>query len=90
MREIMALADRINQYFDAHQPWVLAKDPAQRAELQDVCSRALQGFQLLTVLLAPVLPELADAVAQELFGLDRRAAVERCGRAADTDRPYRI
>ncbi len=50
MREIMALADRINHDFDARQPWILAKDPAKRAELQDVCSQALQGFRLLSVL----------------------------------------
>src|SRR6267154_539554 len=56
MREIMAHADRINHDFDAHQPWVLAKDTAKRAELQDVCSRALQGFRLLSILIAPVLP----------------------------------
>jgi methionyl-tRNA synthetase len=71
MREIMAHADRINHDFDAHQPWVLAKDTAKRAELQDVCSRALQGFKLLSVLIAPVLPGLAERVARELFGLDR-------------------
>jgi methionyl-tRNA synthetase len=72
MREIMALADRINHDFDAHQPWVLAKDAAaNKVELQDVCSRALQGFRLLTVLLAPVLPELAERVARQLFGMER-------------------
>jgi methionyl-tRNA synthetase len=71
MREIMALADRINHDFDAHQPWVLAKEPANRAELQDVCSRALQGFRLLTVLIAPVLPEVASRVARDLFGMER-------------------
>ncbi|HXC10658.1 MAG TPA: methionine--tRNA ligase [Steroidobacteraceae bacterium] len=71
MREIMAHADRINHDFDAQQPWVLAKDTARRAELQDVCSRALQGFRLLSVLIAPVLPDLAERVARELFGLDR-------------------
>jgi methionyl-tRNA synthetase len=71
MREIMALADRINHNFDAHQPWVLAKDPAGRPELQDVCSRALQGFRLLTVLIAPVLPDVAERVARELFGMQR-------------------
>ncbi len=71
MREIMAHADRINQEFDAHQPWVLAKDPARRAELQDICSRTLYGFKLLSVLLAPVLPEVGARVARELFGLDR-------------------
>ena len=41
------------------------------AELQDVCSRALFGFRLLSVLLAPVLPALARRVARELFLLDR-------------------
>ena len=71
MRDIMTLADRINQEFDARQPWVLARDPAKAAELQDVCSRALHGFKLLSVLLAPVLPQVAAQVAQQLFGLDR-------------------
>jgi methionyl-tRNA synthetase len=71
MRDVMAVADHINQEFDARQPWVLAKDPARSAELQEVCSRALHGFKLLTVLLAPVLPQVAERVAKELFGLDR-------------------
>jgi methionyl-tRNA synthetase len=71
MREIMAFADGINREFDTHQPWILAKDPAKRVELQNVCSRALQGFKLLSVLIAPVLPQVAARVARELFGLDR-------------------
>jgi methionyl-tRNA synthetase len=71
MRECMAFADWVNQYFDANQPWVLAKEPAKAAHLQDVCSRALYGFKLLSVLLAPVLPQLAERVARELFGLER-------------------
>ncbi|HEY1492532.1 MAG TPA: methionine--tRNA ligase [Steroidobacteraceae bacterium] len=70
LREIMACADRINHDFDARQPWVLAKDLAKAADLQDVCSRALYGFKVLSVLLAPVLPELTARAAQELFGLD--------------------
>jgi len=70
LREIMAIADRINGEFDAAQPWLLAKDPAQGDALQDVCSRALHGFQVLSVLLAPVLPAPARRVARELFGLD--------------------
>ena len=70
LREIMAFADRINHDFDARQPWVLAKDPAKAGELQDVCSRALYGFKVLSVLLAPVLPELTTRAAKELFGLD--------------------
>jgi methionyl-tRNA synthetase len=71
IRDVMATADRINQLFDAKQPWNLVKDPAKKAELQDICSRALHGFKLLTVLLAPVVPGAASRVARELFGLDR-------------------
>ena len=69
LRDVMATADRINGEFDAKQPWTLAKDPAKRAELQDICSKALHGFKLLSVLLAPVLPEVARRVARELFVL---------------------
>jgi methionyl-tRNA synthetase len=73
IRDAMAYADRINQAFDAAQPWVMAKGIAnagdeQKAALQDVCSRALAGFKALSVMLAPVLPALADRVARELFG----------------------
>jgi methionyl-tRNA synthetase len=71
MREIMTFADRINQDFDAKQPWVLARDPARREELQDVCSRTLFGFKALSVLLAPVLPEASGRAARELFSIER-------------------
>src|SRR5712692_959553 len=71
IRDTMAIADRINQGFDAKQPWVLVKDSAKREKLHDICSRALQGFKLLSVVLAPVLPKLAEDAAKGLFGLDR-------------------
>jgi methionyl-tRNA synthetase len=71
IRESMAFADSINQYFDANQPWILARDPAKAARLQEVCSRALYGFKVLSVLLAPVMPDVAGRVAQQLFALGR-------------------
>ncbi|HSC24235.1 MAG TPA: methionine--tRNA ligase subunit beta, partial [Casimicrobiaceae bacterium] len=71
LRDAMRIADRINGSFDAAQPWLLAKDPARRDALQTICSQAMQGFQALTVMLAPVLPRLASRVARELFGLQR-------------------
>ncbi len=71
VRVAMDAADGINQEFDKAKPWVLVKDPARRDELQDLCSRVLHGFQLLTVMLAPVLPTTASRVAREFFGLDR-------------------
>jgi len=71
LRDAMRVADRINESFDAAQPWVLAKDPGQRDRLQTACSQALQGFQLLSVILAPVLPNVSARVARDLFGLAR-------------------
>jgi len=46
-REIMALADRANQWIDERAPWVVAKDPAREAELQAICSQGLNLFRLL-------------------------------------------
>ena len=62
IRRIMELADRLNTWFDHHEPWKLAKatDPDALARLQAVCSRAVEGFRLLTLYLAPVLPALAE------------------------------
>ena len=71
IRDAMARADRINKEFDAKQPWLLARDPAKHAELQDICSRALHGFKLLSVVLGPVLPHTASRVARQFFGLER-------------------
>lgn len=64
MREIMALADRANQYIDECKPWVLVKQPGQEAEVQAVCSLGLNLFRVLMGYLKPVLPQVAaDAEA---------------------------
>src|SRR5471032_1141977 len=89
IRDVMATADRFNQRFDADEPWVLAKDQAKHSELQDVCSRVLHGFKLLSVLLAPVLPRLAERVAKELFGLDRTFMWSDAEYLPHNIRPYR-
>ncbi|MDX1947090.1 MAG: methionine--tRNA ligase [Pirellulaceae bacterium] len=60
MRLIMELADRANPYVDEQAPWKIAKDPARAAELQDVCTIALNLFRQIAVYLAPVLPKLAE------------------------------
>jgi methionyl-tRNA synthetase len=62
LREVMALADRVNEYVDQHKPWEIAKQPGQDAVLQDVCSVCIEAFRLLTIYLKPVLPALAAQV----------------------------
>ena len=62
LREIMALADRVNEYVDQNKPWELAKKEGQDAPLHDVCSVCIEAFRLLTLYLKPVLPMLAAQV----------------------------
>ena len=62
MREIMALADRANQYIDEHKPWVLTKSPERVDEVQGVCTQALNLFKVLVTYLKPVLPLMAAEV----------------------------
>ncbi|MCC6657463.1 MAG: methionine--tRNA ligase, partial [Rhodocyclaceae bacterium] len=71
IRDIMGVADRINVAIAEKAPWNLAKDETRREELHEVCSRALHGFYVLSILLRPVLPALTSRVAQELFGIGR-------------------
>ena len=66
LREIMEIADITNQYVDENKPWILAKDPEKNAELHDVCTTALILFRQLTILLSPVLPQVAARVAEFL------------------------
>ncbi len=59
MREIMALADKANQYIDEKKPWLVAKEEGKEQELHDICSIGINLFRLLVGYLSPVLPKLA-------------------------------
>jgi methionyl-tRNA synthetase len=71
IREVMTLADRVNQAYDQAKPWDLAKNPGQREALHRVCSDAIHAFYVLSIYLAPILPATASRIARQLFGLDR-------------------
>jgi methionyl-tRNA synthetase len=62
IREIMALTDGANQYVDSVKPWELAKQEGKDTELHAACSNALNLFRLLTVLLKPILPAVAEKI----------------------------
>lgn len=60
MREIMALADKANQYIDEQKPWVLAKQEGKDADVQAICSMGINMFKVLMAYLKPVLPRTAE------------------------------
>ena len=66
LRDIMALADIVNEYVDANKPWELAKQEGQDARLHEVCSELINAFTVLTAYLAPVLPKVAENAAKFL------------------------
>ena len=66
MREIMALADKANQYIDEKKPWLIAKEEGKDLELQQVCSVGLNLFRILIAYLKPVIPSLAANAEQFL------------------------
>jgi methionyl-tRNA synthetase len=89
VREVMAVADRVNQEFDRAKPWDLVKDPARREELHKVCSDAVHAFFALTVYLAPMLPATASRVARELFGLSREPTFDDRKARPKSIRPFK-
>ena len=66
MREIMALADKANQYVNDEQPWVISKDPSARDKLHNVCTQGINMFRVLIYYLSPVVPQLAERTAEFL------------------------
>jgi len=59
VREIMALADKANQYIDEKKPWILIKDEATKKQAHDVCTMGINLFHYLMLYLKPILPELS-------------------------------
>jgi methionyl-tRNA synthetase len=60
--------DRANQLIQDTKPWVLAKDPAQRPELERVLATLARQLARQAVYLAPVMPGKAEALWQLLGG----------------------
>jgi methionyl-tRNA synthetase len=81
LREIMALADRVNEYVNSNAPWVVAKDTARGADLQRICSVAVTAFAELSRMLAPIIPG-TTAKVEALLNVkfeqwDQRSSIER-------------
>lgn len=62
IRQIMALADKANQYIDEKKPWSLMKDPENKYLVQAICTMGINLFRVLMIYLKPVLPHTAKQV----------------------------
>ncbi|MCA6063257.1 methionine--tRNA ligase [Thalassolituus marinus] len=66
MKDIMALADRANEYIQEKAPWAMNKEEGRQQEVQEVCSVAINLFRQLVTYLSPVLPEIAEKTKEFL------------------------
>lgn len=66
LTEILNLFKRCNKYIDETEPWVLAKDEANKDRLSAVLYHLLDCITIGAALLWPFLPETAEAITKEL------------------------
>ena len=73
---VMNLAKRCNKYIDETTPWALAKDEANKPQLEAVLYNLLDCIRVLGILLTPFMPATGPAihaqlqVADTLVGMD--------------------
>lgn len=60
MRDIMALADKANQYIDEVKPWALAKEEGKDQQVHDICTMGINLFRVLVAYIRPVMPKTAQ------------------------------
>ncbi|MDG1773088.1 MAG: methionine--tRNA ligase [Oceanicoccus sp.] len=77
IREIMAIADITNEYFDSQEPWKLAKEEGKEQQVITVASLCVNLFRLIMIYLKPVLPTTAEKACTFLNAdLEWQGAIE--------------
>jgi methionyl-tRNA synthetase len=70
---------RLNRYVEERAPWQLAKDDAKAGELDRTLRSLAEGLRVVTVLLAPYIPDTADKLLAALGQTDTTLATARFG-----------
>jgi methionyl-tRNA synthetase len=55
-----------NKYIVEREPWVLAKDPANRARLETILYNLLEALRIVAVLITPFMPGSAAKILEQL------------------------
>jgi methionyl-tRNA synthetase len=76
------VVDRANGYLVEKEPWALAGDQGNRAELSSVLYAAAEVLRVLAVLISPAMPRAAVRLWDQL-GIEGPLAAERLPKAAE-------
>jgi methionyl-tRNA synthetase len=63
---IMDFCKQVNGYVTIKEPWILAKDPANQAQLAEILYNTAESLRALAVLLHPVMPQTCEILWQSL------------------------
>ena len=63
---VWSIVDRLNGYLVEKEPWKLAKDDANAAELASVLYAAAESLRILAVLIQPIMPGAAQRLWEQL------------------------
>jgi len=66
LNEIWNVIRRANKYIDETSPWVLAKDETKRAELANVLYNLAEVLRIVSVAIAPVMPNTPAIIREQL------------------------
>lgn len=71
LAELWTLVSRTNKYIDETQPWVLAKEEADKPKLASVMRNLTESLHQIAVMLQPFMTETPNRIVEQL-GLDER------------------
>jgi methionyl-tRNA synthetase len=71
----MDFCKRVNGYVTEKEPWILAKDPANKVVLEEVLYNTAESLRALAVLLNSVMPTTCEILWQSLGAQDALGAL---------------
>jgi methionyl-tRNA synthetase len=63
---VMDFCKKVNGYVTEKEPWILAKDPANKAALEEVLYNTAESLRALAILLHPVMPATTEILWESL------------------------
>ena len=77
LTEIWKFVSRTNKYIDETAPWALAKDESKRARLAEVMYNLCESIRIVSVLIAPFMPDTCTEIRRQL-GLEGGFEWDEC------------
>jgi len=78
LTNIWKFVSRTNKYIDETAPWTLAKDEAKQARLAEVMYNLCESIRIISVLIAPFMPETSAKIRAQL-GIGAEFEWNECG-----------